>query len=89
MQTDTDQIDTKLRDILVDILGISRGIADALTHESGLFGALPELDSMAVTNLLGEVEDRFGLVIDDEEIDADMLETFGSLIAFVRTKCAR
>jgi acyl carrier protein len=88
LQTGTDQLDHKLRDILVDILGLNRAIADNLTHESGLFGTLPELDSMAVTNLLGEIEDRFDIIVDDDEVDGDLLATFGNLVIFVRTKGA-
>jgi acyl carrier protein len=38
---------------------------------------------MAVASLLTEIEDRFGIIIDDDEVDADMLETFGSLASFV------
>lgn len=86
---DDNQVDAKLRNILVDILGIDRDRANALLPESGLFGTLPELDSMAVTNLLAEVEDRLGIVIDDDEVNGDMLETYGSLLIFVGAKGAR
>ncbi len=86
MQRDTDQLEAKLRDVLVDILGINHDVANRLTPESGLFGTLPEFDSMAVTNLLGEIEDRFGIIIDDDEVDGDMLETFGNLVEFVHAK---
>jgi acyl carrier protein len=41
---------------------------------------------MAVASLLTEIEDRFGIVIDDDEVDADMLETFGALSAFIQYK---
>jgi acyl carrier protein len=51
-----------------------------------LFGHLPELDSMAVAGLLTEVEDRLGIIIEDDEVDGEMLETYGALLAFVRAK---
>ena len=51
-----------------------------------LFGALPELDSMAVATLLTELEDRLGITIDDDEVDVEMFETFGALVAFARAK---
>ena len=54
--------------------------------ETLLFGALPELDSMAVAGLLTEIEDRLHVLIDDDEIDGEMLETFGALVAFARAK---
>lgn len=78
--------DTVLRQVLRDVLGLSAGRVGAFTPETGLFGHLPELDSMAVAGLLTEVEDRLGIVIEDDEVDGEMLETYGALLAFVRTK---
>jgi len=81
--------DELLRAILRDVLGLSPRRAAALEPDSGLFGHLPELDSMAVAGLLTEVEDRFAIVIDDEEVDGEMLETYGALLEFVRLKTQR
>jgi acyl carrier protein len=78
--------DAALRSVLSDVLGLSTERAAALGADSGLFGALPELDSMAVAGLLTEIEDRFDIVIDDDEVDGDMLGTYGDLLAFVRGK---
>lgn len=83
MTTSTDQ---KLRRVLADVLGLKPGQADAFANDTGLFGHLPELDSMAVAGLLTELEDRFDIVIDEDEIDGEMLETYGSLLAFVKAK---
>jgi acyl carrier protein len=82
----TTETDTLLRAVLSDVLGLGPARAAALTAGSGLFGALPELDSMAVAGLLTEIEDRFDVVIDDDEVDGDMLETYGDLLAFVARK---
>lgn len=82
----TDQTDTDLRSLLNDVLGLGPARAAAFTADSGLFGALPELDSMAVAGLLTEIEDRFDVVIEDDEVDGDMLGTFGDLLAFIRAK---
>jgi acyl carrier protein len=79
-------IDETLRAILRDILGIDAARAAAVTDDTPLFGAMPELDSMAVAGLLTEIEDRIGILIDDDEVDGAMLETFGALAAFVRAK---
>jgi acyl carrier protein len=84
--TSTDQTDTDLRALLGDVLGLGPARAAALTADSGLFGALPELDSMAVAGLLTEIEDRFGVVIDDDEVDGDMLGTYGDLLSFIHAK---
>lgn len=82
----TDKTDIDLRSLLNDVLGLGPARAAALTADSGLFGALPELDSMAVAGLLTEIEDRFDVVIEDDEVDGDMLGTFGDLLAFIRAK---
>ena len=81
-----DKTDRTLREILQDVLGLAPERARGLERDSGLFGHLPELDSMAVAGLLTEVEDRFGIVIDDDEVDGEMLETYGALLDFVRAK---
>lgn len=86
MTSEAPAIEDAIRAILVDALGVSRERASTFTAETGLFGALPELDSMAVAGLLTEIEDRLGIVIDDDEVDGEMLETFGSLVAFAARK---
>ncbi|MBS0476534.1 MAG: acyl carrier protein [Proteobacteria bacterium] len=82
----TASIDHKLRRVLADVLGLKPGQADAFTDDTGLFGHLPELDSMAVAGLLTELEDRFDIVIDEDEVDGELFETYGSLLAFVKAK---
>lgn len=78
--------DRLLRKILSDVLGLKPGQAADFTAETGLFGHLPELDSMAVAGLLTEMEDRLDIVIEDDEVDGELLESYGSLLAFVRSK---
>lgn len=87
--TEPHSVDSILRAVLTDILGLSPARAEALEDDSGLFGTLPELDSMAVANLLTELEDRLGIIIEDDELDGELLESFGSLTAFLRTKVSR
>ncbi|RDE06584.1 acyl carrier protein [Sphingomonas aracearum] len=79
-------IDAAVRAILRDTLGLSEQRAAALADDTPLFGAMPELDSMAVANLLGEMEDRLGFRIEDDEVNGDMLETFGALARFAAAK---
>lgn len=85
MRTDTDR---RLRAILTDVLGLKQGQADQFDADTGLFGHLPELDSMAVAGLLTEMEDRLDIVIDDDEVDGELLETYGALLAFAEAKSA-
>lgn len=54
----------------------------AFGDETELFGALPEFDSLAVAGVLTELEDRLGILIEDDEVDGDMLATFGALTRF-------
>ena len=83
---DIEQIDTTVRATLRDVLGLSQTQVDAFRSETPLFGALPELDSMAVAGLLTELEERLGILIEDDEVDGEMLETFGALVRFATTK---
>lgn len=80
------ETDLVLRQVLQDVLGLSPSRTAAFTAETGLFGHLPELDSMAVAGLLTEIEDRLGIVIEDDEVDGEMLETYGALLGFVTAK---
>jgi len=78
--------ETALRDSLVEVLGVDRAQVSAFGADTALFGTLPELDSMAVATLLTDLEDRLGILIEDDEIDAEIFETFGSLRAYLRAK---
>ena len=82
----TDSLPDKARSILSDILGLSAEQVAAMDDDTELFGALPELDSMAVAGLLTEMEDRLDIMIDDDDVDGDLFATFGSLVAFARAK---
>ena len=79
-------VEATVRAVLRDVLGISQERVNAFRAETPLFGALPELDSMAVAGVLTELEDRLGMLIDDDEVDGEMLETFGGLTAFATAK---
>lgn len=83
MRPDTDR---KLREILEEVLGLAPGLAASFTKDSGLFGELPELDSMAVAGLLTEMEDRFGIIIDEDDVDGEVFATYGNLLAFTLAK---
>ncbi len=79
-------IDSTVRAVLRDVLGLSEERVAAFTESTPLFGALPELDSMAVAGVLTELEDRLAIVIEDDEVDGEMLETFGALVRFAAGK---
>jgi acyl carrier protein len=47
---------------------------------------MPELDSFAVVELLGSLEEKFGFEIDGSEFSGEIFETVGSLAEFVSGK---
>ena len=79
-------IDANLRAILRDVLALDADKVDGFDGETGLFGHLPELDSMAVASLFTEMEDRLDIIIEDDDVDGEMLETYGGLLAFAESK---
>lgn len=60
--------------------------AERLDAAAGLFGSIPEFDSMAVVAVVAALEERFGITVEDDEITADIFETIGSLSKFVDGK---
>ncbi len=79
-------IDGRLRAILADVLALDPARVARFDGATALFGALPELDSMAVAELLTAIEDRLDIVIEDDEVDGEMLGTYGALRSFVIAK---
>jgi acyl carrier protein len=75
----------RVRLIIGDVLQLG-GRAASLTADTALLGNIPELDSMAVVSVITVLEDDFGIIVEDDEIDAATFETLGSLVAFVEGK---
>ena len=71
--------------VVVETLGVEDR-AEALDAATPLLGSLPELDSMAVLELMLALEQRFGITIEGEDISADVFETLKSLTEFVDSK---
>ena len=76
-----------LREILGDVLQLGER-ANSLTETSALFGSIPEFDSMAVVTVVAALEERFGIIVDDDDITAEVFESVGSLAQFVDDKLA-
>lgn len=85
----SDTIVTAVAAVLADALALRPEVAATLNASTQLFGSLPELDSMAVATVLTALEDRFGILIDDDEVTGDLFETVGSLAGFVAQKQQR
>jgi acyl carrier protein len=60
----------------------------AMNESSALLGAIPELDSIAVVNVITALEEHFDITVADDEIGAAAFETLGSLTRFVEGKLA-
>ena len=71
--------------IVTDVLQIGDRAA-AMDADTQLLGALPEFDSMAVVTIITAMEEEFGIVVDDDEITAEVFETIGSLHDFVAAR---
>ena len=71
--------------ILDEALGLE-GRTLAFQPGTPLLGALPELDSMAVLGVLNLLEERFGFIIGDDEIDGSIFATVETLVTFVKGK---
>jgi acyl carrier protein len=85
-RSDWDELEQTLRSLLSDVLGLAPARIATFGEQTELFGALPEFDSMAVATLLTGLEERLGVLIEDDDVDAEDFATFGTLLAFVRRK---
>ena len=61
----------------------------SMSESSALLGAIPELDSIAVVNVITALEEHFDITVADDEIGAAAFETLGSLTRFVEGKLER
>ena len=82
-------MDTKkeVLSILDEVLNLG-GFAAQFDLDTPLLGALPNLDSMAVVGLINMLEERFGFIIEDDEIESSTFASVGSLVEFVGGKLA-
>jgi acyl carrier protein len=85
MDTNTTIDVDAVKAVVVETLGVEDR-ADALDASTPLLGSLPELDSMAVLELVLELEQRFGITIEGEDVTAEVFETLATLAAFVDEK---
>ena len=57
-----------------------------LTAATSLAGAMPELDSMAIINVIVELEEHFDVFFENDEVTAETFDTVASLTALVEGK---
>ena len=85
---DAGSVEPILRGLLSDVLGLPPARVATFSEDTELFGALPELDSMAVAALLTGLEERLAVLIEDDDVEAEDFMTFGRLLAFAERLAA-
>ena len=86
---DEQQAEAILRDLLSDVLGLAADQVSGFAESTALFGALPEFVSMAVAGFLTSLEERLGVLIEDDDVDAEDFVSFGALLEFVERLAAK
>lgn len=74
--------------VLADVLSLGDAGA-GFDRATPLLGAVAELDSMTVVALITTLEERFGIMLDDDDIDGATFASVGSLVDFVEKKLSR
>ena len=82
-------VEATLRALLAEVLGLSPKRVAGFTATTPLFGALPEFDSLAVANFLTAFEERFAVLIEDHDVEAEDFDSFGSLLAWAKRMTLR
>lgn len=80
-------VKSEVLSILDEVLSL-KGRSAGFTLDTPLLGAIPELDSMAVVALITTMEERFGFMVDDDEIDGASFASVATLVDFVQGKLA-
>ena len=78
-------LQNQIIDILSQVLQLKPEVALKLNLHAPLLGAIPEFDSMAVVSIITALEERFGFIVEDDEIDARSLKQL-ALCSLCRTK---
>ena len=77
----------EVKEVLVETLALEHR-ASEIDASMRLFGSLPQLDSLAVLELVTALEDRLGITFAEDELTAEVFDTLGSLAAHVDQKRA-
>jgi len=81
-------INQEIRNYLIN--SFLSGQADKLKENGALLGDI--VDSTGVLELVGFLQERFAITVDDEDINPENLSSVNSLVAYVERKvngCAR
>lgn len=83
--------DELIEDRVVDTIRRALAVDSALRLDrgTGLLGVIPELDSFGLVSVLTALEVEFDLRIEDDDVEAEVFRTVGTLVDFVATKVQR
>lgn len=77
-----EQIAATIRSCLLSAIG-STMAADLIAEDTNLFDV--GVDSMNMTELLLQLEQRFGFTLAPEDLSSDLFMRFGNLVSFVES----
>ena len=80
----TDSLQNRVIRTVGSVLGLDS--SSDLSVGTALLGNLPEFDSQSVVTILTALEDEFEIIIEDDEIDASIFESIGTLLTYVEEK---
>ena len=86
MANDYDSILGKVSSILSEKIVTDTGKEGAIKAETPLLSSGLNLDSVAVLELVVEVENQFGVTFEDEDLSVELFSSVGSLASAVEKK---
>lgn len=81
----TVSVESALRGILESTIG-KRAMPARLTDDTALLQGHSRVGLHGCPGILTQIQDDFGVPIDDDEVSADIFQTFGDLRRFVESK---
>jgi acyl carrier protein len=86
MTTDVSAVPSTVLDGVRRVLVRTLALADredAIHAQTALLGELPELDSLAIVELVPALEDHFGITHEDDDVTGEAFATVGTLAELV------
>jgi acyl carrier protein len=78
-------VEARIKRIIVEKLELGTKTKQ-LTSETPLIDGGLNMDSINVLELISLIEEEFGIVVRDEDMNIELLGNIGSLAAYVRTQ---
>jgi acyl carrier protein len=78
-------VEARIKRIIVEKLELGTKTKQ-LTFETPLIDGGLNMDSINVLELISLIEEEFGIVVGDEDMNIELLGNIGSLAAYVRTQ---